>query len=121
MEEDPEETIDADELDAEELNTQRVELIRLVQDRQARFIINGPIIIGVDNEAAITVSKDHGVTKRNMHWERVIHYLRDAVLRLRVICVWVDTDSHMADFHSKVVTAQRFFRNRAYHLVAKWR
>ena len=80
------------------------------------FIPEGPIILAVDNDAAIKVANDVGVTKRNMHFERAAHYVRHAVMHNRVQLVWVDTKMQMADFHSKVVDSTSFFSNRNYHL-----
>ena len=79
------------------------------------FIPEGSIILAVDNDAAIKVANDVGVTKRNMHFERAAH-LRHAVMHNRVQLVWVDTKMQMADFHSKVVDSPAFFANRNYHL-----
>ena len=74
------------------------------------FIPEGPIILAVDNDAAIRVANDVGVTKRNMHFERAAHYyVRHAVMHNRIQLVWVDTKMQMADFHSKVVDSPAFF------------
>ena len=49
------------------------------------FIPEGPIILAVDNDAAIRVANDVGVTKRNMHFERAAHYIRHALIHNRVL------------------------------------
>ena len=80
------------------------------------YPVHGPVVMAVDNSAAIDVGKDKGVTKRNLHWERVSHYVRHAIMHLRVEMVWVDTDHQMADFHTKILNYARFMRCRDYHL-----
>ena len=79
--------------------------------------IKGAIIVGVDNDAAIKTSINEGVTKRNMHWERLIHYARQSVKLNRVKYIWVDTTSQMSDFLTKVVDPTAFRVNRDYHMV----
>ena len=74
-------------------------------------------MVGVDNDAAIKTSINEGVTKRNMHWERLIHYARQSVKLNRIKYVWVDTTQQMADFLTKVVDPTAFRVNRDYHMV----
>ena len=79
--------------------------------------VTGAIVVGVDNDAAIKTSVNEGVTKRNMHWERLIHYARQSVKLNRIKYVWVDTARQMADFLTKVVDPTAFRVNRDYHMV----
>ena len=38
--------------------------------------LNGPTILAVDNEAAIKIADNRGVTARNKHFQDAVHYIR---------------------------------------------
>ena len=57
----------------------------------------GPIVIGVDNEAAIKICENQGVTARNKHFQDSIHYFRDMNARNYVVPTFVRTDVQHAD------------------------
>ena len=67
------------------------------------FPVTGSIIMGVDNTAAIDTALDVGVTKRNKHYERALHYIREEVACLRVLLIFVPTDMQMADIFTKAL------------------
>jgi hypothetical protein len=56
------------------------------------FEVYGPIVMAVDNTAAIDIAQDVGVTKRNKHFERALHYIRREVSMLRAKLFYVPTD-----------------------------
>ena len=76
--------------------------------------IIGAVVVGVDNAAAIKTAINEGVTKRNMHWKRLIHYARQSVKLNRAKY----TTQQMADFLTKVVDPTAFRVNRDYHMVS---
>ena len=47
-------------------------------------ILVGDLILAVDNEAAIDIAQNMGVTARNKHFTDAIHYFRDQVDRQAV-------------------------------------
>ena len=65
--------------------------------------VTGSIVMGVDNTAAIDTAVDVGVTKRNKHYERALHYIREEVACLRVFLVFVGTHLQMADIFTKAL------------------
>ena len=63
--------------------------------------LNGPIVLAVDNQAAIKISQNHGVTKLTKHFEDAVHYFRNSVERQRVIPTFVRTLAQRADGFTK--------------------
>ena len=63
--------------------------------------LHGPVCLAVDNEAAIKIANNRGVTGRTKHFGDAIHYLRHmidhAVVRLR----YVSTHDQLADGFTK--------------------
>ena len=78
------------------------------------YPITGPIMLAVDNTAAIDTANDVGVTKRNKHFERAIHYVREEVAHLRVRLMFVPTVSQMADIFTKGLDRKVFSFIREY-------
>ena len=78
------------------------------------FPIVGPIVLAVDNTAAIDTARDVGVTKRNKHFERAIHYVREEVAHLRVRLTFVPTALQMADIFTKGLDLKVFSLIREY-------
>ena len=74
----------------------------------------GPIVMGIDNTAAIDTAKDIGVTKRNKHFERAIHYVREEVSHLRVLLTFLPTSLQMADIFTKGLDRKTFSFIRQY-------
>ena len=82
--------------------------------RDMGFEVQGAIVMGVDNTAAIDIAKDEGVTKRNKHFERALHYIRKQVNMLRVIPHYVSTDLQTADIFTKMLDIRIFMQHRRY-------
>ena len=82
--------------------------------RDMGFVIHGPITMGVDNTAAIDIAKDVGVTKRNKHFERALHYIRKEVNMLRVEVCYVHTSVQTADIFTKILDSKSFLVHRRY-------
>ena len=78
------------------------------------FVIQGPIVLYVDNDACIKVAKDPGVSSANKHFERGIHYIRQQCDTLRVDIIWVPTKHQMADFMTKILDTTQFQYCRDY-------
>ena len=70
--------------------------------------------MGVDNTAAIDTATDVGVTKRNKHFDRAIHYVREEVSHLRVSLTFLPTASQMADIFTKGLDRKTFSYIRQY-------
>ena len=74
--------------------------------------IMGPAVLGVDNTAAIDVANDYGVSARTKHFERAMHFIREAVSELRVKLVFVRTTNQLADLFTKPLGKTDFIRLR---------
>ena len=47
--------------------------------------LSGPVCLGVDNTAAITIANNRGVTGRTKHFNDAIHYIRHMIVRVRYV------------------------------------
>ena len=82
--------------------------------RDMGFPVQGAIVTGLDNTAAIDIAHDIGVTKRNKHFERAIHYIRKEVGMLRVKLFFVPNEHQVADIFTKVLDHKTFLPFRRY-------
>ena len=74
--------------------------------------INGPVILGVDNSAAIKISEQRGVSKLTKHFAFAALRIRDEVEHLRLRCWHVDTEDQTADIFTKGLADPVFLRHR---------
>jgi len=74
--------------------------------------LHGPIILGVDNNAAIKISEQMGVSKLTKHFAFAAHRIRDEVEHLRLRCWHVDTEDQTADIFTKALADPIFIRHR---------
>ncbi|GJW82700.1 hypothetical protein Tco_0155845 [Tanacetum coccineum] len=65
--------------------------------------IEEPINMYCDNTGAITIAKDHGVTKGARHFRAKVHYLRETIEMGAVKIDKVDTDDNLADAFTKAL------------------
>ena len=72
--------------------------------------LHGELVLAVDNEAAIQIANNMGVTARNKHFKDAIHYFRDLVDRKFVIPVHVSTDLQRADGFTKPLMNTKFLQ-----------
>ena len=71
------------------------------------------LALGVhDNTAAIDVAHNLGVTARNKHYGREIHYIREQVSLMRTRMIWVPTKFQTADLFTKALDKTTFLRHR---------
>ena len=80
--------------------------------RELKVQLTGPIVLGVDNRAAIRISEQRGVTKLTKHFDFAVHRIRDEVEHGRVRCVYVETYDQTADVFTKPLGDQVFVRHR---------
>ena len=76
------------------------------QDLGATLV--GDLILAVDNEAAIDIAQNMGVTARNKHFTDAIHYFRNQVDVRAVTPVHVATDLQRADGFTKPLVKTKF-------------
>ena len=76
------------------------------------YEITGDVILGVDNEAAIGVASNAGVSQRNKHWERESHYIRECVDLGYISLVFVRTQYQLADLLTKSLDKTSFLNVR---------
>ena len=82
--------------------------------RDMGFEVYGPIVMAVDNTAAIDIAQDVGVTKRNKHFERALHYIRREVSMLRAKLFYVPTDLQVGDIFTKILDNRTLLTHRKY-------
>ncbi|KAL1523955.1 hypothetical protein AB1Y20_018871 [Prymnesium parvum] len=70
--------------------------------------INKPTVIFIDNQAAIKIAENLGVTARNKHFEDSIHFFRHQVDHRRVIPVHISTKLQKADGFTKLLDNSAF-------------
>ena len=61
------------------------------------------MVLCVDNQAAIKVARNMGVTARNKHFEDSIHFFRHLVDHLVVVPTYVTTKHQKADGFTKTL------------------
>ncbi|GKE24883.1 hypothetical protein Tco_1436395 [Tanacetum coccineum] len=66
-------------------------------------IIEEPINMYCDNTGAISIAKDHGVTKGARHFSVKVHYLRETIEIGDLKIEKVDTDDNLADPFTKAL------------------
>jgi len=76
------------------------------------YEITGDVIMGVDNDAAIKVAQNAGVSQRNKHWDREAHYIRECVDHGYISLVFVRTAYQLADCLTKAMDKTGFLNNR---------
>ena len=67
------------------------------------FFISGPTVLAVDNQAAIKIAENVGVTGRTKHFADAIHYFRHVVEHRVVVPTFVRTDVQRADGFTKAL------------------
>ena len=70
--------------------------------------VKGPIVIGVDNQAAIKICENAGVTGRNKHFDDSIHYFREMFTLRKVFPTFVKTTDQHADGFTKALAKPQF-------------
>ena len=70
--------------------------------------LDGPIVLGVDNQAAIRIAEDRGVTARNKHFQDAIHYIRELIDFAYVRLCFVRTHNQRADGFTKPLAKPQF-------------
>ena len=71
--------------------------------------LSGPMCLAVDNEAAIKIAQNRGVTGRTKHFMDAIHYVRHMIDHLLVRVRYVSTHHQLADGFTKPL-AKTLFR-----------
>ena len=70
--------------------------------------LRGPVLLGVDNEAAIKIAYNRGVTGRNKHFADAIHYIRHMVDHKIIRIRYVTTRNQLADGFTKPLARTTF-------------
>ena len=81
------------------------------------LILHGRLCLTVDNEAAIAICENPGVTARNKHFEDQVHYVRHEYDYGRLRLIYVSTDLQKADGFTKPLDPTKFFRWRDFVIV----
>ena len=72
------------------------------------IILQGRLVLAVDNTAAVDIAHDVGVSGRTKHFDRAIHYLRDLTQLRRVLPFYVETTRQRADGYTKALDKSTF-------------
>ena len=83
------------------------------------YTLHGRLALAVDNTACIDVANNMGVTARNKHYEREIHYYRQEVHLRRITSKYISTKHQTADIFTKNLDATTFLRHRNQLLCGK--
>ena len=70
--------------------------------------LNGPTILAVDNEAAIKIADNRGVTARNKHFQDAVHYIRHLIDFNYIKLAFVRTHNQRADGFTKPLAKPQF-------------
>ena len=76
------------------------------------FTLTGRLVLAVDNTAALDVARNLGVTARNKHYDREIHYFREQTELRRVVGHHVFTQFQVADIFTKALDKTTFLKHR---------
>ena len=83
------------------------------------YTLHGRLALAVDNTACIDVANNMGVTARNKHYEREIHYYRQEVHLRRITSKYISTKHQTANIFTKNLDATTFLRHRNQLLCGK--
>ena len=78
--------------------------------------LDGPVCLAVDNEAAIKIAENRGVTGRTKHFSDAIHYIRHMIDHRFIRVRHVSTNNQLADGFTKPLDKTKF-RAWCSHLV----
>ena len=80
-------------------------------------MLQGRLVIAVDNTAAIAIAHDVGVSGRTKHFNQAIHFFRDLTQLRRVLPVYISTDKQRADGYTKALDKSKFllWRSKIVH------
>ena len=81
------------------------------------LLLKGRLCLTVDNEAAIAICENPGVTARNKHFSDQVHYVRHEYDHGRLRLVYVSTDLQRADGFTKPLDPAKFFHWRNFIIV----
>ena len=70
--------------------------------------MKGAVALHVDNEAAIKIAENRGVSGRNKHFIDAIHYIRHMIDHLYVKVFYVPTADQLADGFTKPLDKSKF-------------
>ena len=71
-------------------------------------ILQGRLVLAVDNTACIDIAWNEGVSARTKHFDRAIHYLRDLTQLRRILPFYVNTTQQRADGFTKPLDKSSF-------------
>ena len=72
-------------------------------------VLNGRLVLAVDNTACMDIAFDVGVSGRTKHYDRAIHYMRDLTQYKRVLPVYVRTELQRADGYTKGLDKHKYY------------
>ena len=72
------------------------------------YPVQAPVIVCVDNKAAVDICKSLGVTKRSKHFTDAIHYFRRCYFHKEIFPILVDTHNQCADGFTKPLEKVKF-------------
>ena len=76
-------------------------------------VLQGRLVLAVDNTACIDIANDVGVNTRTKHFARAIHYLRDLTQLRRVLPTFVKSSDQRADGYTKGLDKYAFNKWKA--------
>jgi len=86
-----------------------IAFIRKICDEMG-FVLNGQLVLIVDNTAAIDTANNIGVSAKTKHFETCVHYFRHEVQHGRIFPVHVLTNYQRADGFTKGLDKAKFIQ-----------
>jgi hypothetical protein len=76
------------------------------------YSVELPVIIHVDNQAAIKICTNDTDHDRTKHIDIKHYFVRDLIIKREIELKWIPTDKQLADMFTKALGTQLFIRNR---------
>ncbi|GJV08625.1 retrotransposon protein, putative, ty1-copia subclass [Tanacetum coccineum] len=99
----------AEYIDAFDASKETVWIQKFIYGLRIVPTIEEPINMYCDNTGAISIAKDHGVTKGARHFRAKVHYLRETIEMGNVRIEKVDTNENLADPFTKALAFSKHF------------
>lgn len=85
---------------------------RFLSELNIGFDLSVATTLNMDNQAAISFSKDHNLSNRTKHIDVRYHFIRDHIQKRAIAPTFCPTDSNLADLLTKALPTPRFITLR---------
>ena len=85
-------------------------LSRLLHSLKVLNVSNDPVIVNVDNQGTIELSKNPVYHQRTKHIDIKFHYIRECVNENRIKLVYIPSGENVADIMTKPATKEKLLK-----------